>query len=52
MQVVKIYFLNSHPNFFPANLVAVNDEHGKLFHQENICGGEAILQKVEPQHVG
>jgi hypothetical protein len=36
--VLKIYFLDSHPDFLPANLAAVNDEHGKLFHQENIRG--------------
>jgi hypothetical protein len=50
--VVKILFLDSHPYFVLTNLVAVTDEHGKLFHQENVHGGEAMLWQVEPQHVG
>lgn len=37
--VLKIYFLSLCPDFFPANLVAVNDEHGRLFHQGNIRDG-------------
>jgi hypothetical protein len=29
----KIHFLHSHLNFFPPNLGAVSDGHGKRFHQ-------------------
>ena len=31
---LKIHFLDFHLNFFPPNLVAVSDEHGKRFHQD------------------
>ena len=31
---LKIYFLHSHLDFFPANLGAVSDEHGERFHQQ------------------
>jgi hypothetical protein len=31
---LKIHFLHSHLDFFPQNLGAVNDEHGKRFHQD------------------
>ena len=31
---LKIYFLHSHIDFFPANLGAVSDEHGERFHQQ------------------
>ena len=30
---IKIHFLDSHLDFFPANLGAVSDEHGERFHQ-------------------
>ena len=32
--LLKIHFLHSHLNFFPANLGAVSDEHGERFHQD------------------
>ena len=31
---LKIHFLESHLNFFPANLGEVSDEHGDKFHQD------------------
>jgi len=31
---LKIHFLHSHLDFFPANLGAVSDEHGERFHQD------------------
>ena len=31
---LKMHFLRSHLDFFPANLRAVSDEHGKCFHQQ------------------
>ena len=31
---LKMHFLHSHLDFFPANLGAVSDEHGKCFHQQ------------------
>ena len=31
---LKIHFLHSHLNFFPAILGAVSDEHGERFHQD------------------
>ena len=31
---LKIHFLDSHLDFFPANLDAVSDEHGERFHQD------------------
>ena len=31
---LKMYFLHSHLDFFPANLGAVSDEHGERFHQQ------------------
>ena len=31
---LKIHFLDSHLDFFPDNLGAVSDEHGKRFHQD------------------
>jgi len=31
---LKIHFLHSHLDFFPANLGDVSDEHGERFHQE------------------
>jgi hypothetical protein len=31
---LKIHFLDSHLDFFPDNLGAVNDEHGERFHQD------------------
>jgi len=31
---LKIHFLHSHLDFFPDNLGAVNNEHGKIFHQD------------------
>ncbi|UYV73796.1 hypothetical protein LAZ67_11000937 [Cordylochernes scorpioides] len=31
---LMIYFLHSHLDFFPDNLVAVSDEHGERFHQD------------------
>ena len=31
---LKILFLHSHLDFFPANLGAVSDEHGESFHQQ------------------
>jgi len=30
---LKIYFLESHLDFFPENLGEVTDEHGEIFHQ-------------------
>ena len=32
---LKIHFLHSHLNFFPPNLGAMSDEHGKRFHQDS-----------------
>jgi hypothetical protein len=31
---LKIHFLDSHLDFFPANLSAVSDEHREKFHQD------------------
>jgi hypothetical protein len=31
---LKIHFLDSHLDFFPANLGDVSDEHGERFHQD------------------
>ena len=31
---IKVHYLKSHLNEFPANLVDVRDEHGKRFHQD------------------
>ena len=31
---LKLYFLHAHLDFFPTNLGAVSDEHGKQFHQD------------------
>ena len=31
---LKIYFLDSHLDFFPDNLGAVSDEHGERFHRD------------------
>jgi len=31
---LKIHFLHSHLDFFPANCGAVSDEHGERFHQD------------------
>ena len=31
---LKMHFLHSHLDFFPANLGAVSDEHGERFHQQ------------------
>ena len=31
---LKIHFLHPHLDFFPSNLGAVSDEHGKSFHQD------------------
>ena len=33
---LKMHFLHSHLDFFPANLGAVSDEHGKCFHQQTL----------------
>ena len=45
---LKIHFLHSYLNFFPPNLGAVSDEHGKRFHQD-ITKMESTYQ-MEPQH--
>lgn len=34
--ILKIHFLHSHLDFFPEDLGAVSDEHGKRFHQDII----------------
>lgn len=34
---LKIHFLHSHLDFFPANLGDVSDEHGERFHQDISC---------------
>ncbi|GBN58850.1 hypothetical protein AVEN_135521-1 [Araneus ventricosus] len=31
---LKLHILDSHLNFFPQNLGAINDEHGERFHQD------------------
>jgi hypothetical protein len=31
---LKVHFLDSHLEFFPANLGTVSDEHGERFHQD------------------
>ncbi|GBN54611.1 hypothetical protein AVEN_39743-1 [Araneus ventricosus] len=31
---LKLHVLDSHLNFFPQNLGAISDEHGKRFHQD------------------
>ena len=31
---LKIYFLDSHLDYFPDNCGAVSDEHGERFHQK------------------
>jgi len=31
---LKIHFMVSHLDFFPANLGEVSDEHGERFHQD------------------
>lgn len=40
---LKIYFLDSHLDFFPENLGVVRDEHGERFHQ-NISAMEKRYQ--------
>ena len=47
---LKIHFLHSHLDFFPANLGAVSDEHGERFHQdiatmENLTRATGIRQR-------
>jgi hypothetical protein len=32
--LLEVNFLDSHLGFFPENIGAVSDEHGKRFHQE------------------
>jgi hypothetical protein len=32
---LKVHFLHSHLDFFPANLADVSGEHGERFHQDN-----------------
>ena len=34
---LTIHFLQSHLNFFPANLGDISDEHGERFHQDIGC---------------
>lgn len=41
---LKIHFLHSHLDFFPANLGAVSDEHGERFHQD--------IAKMEKRYQG
>ena len=41
---LKIHFLDSHLDFFPANLGAVSDEHGEKFHQ--------IIAAIEKRYQG
>ena len=41
---LKIHFLHSHLDFFPANLGAVSDEQGKKFHQD--------IQAMEARYQG
>jgi hypothetical protein len=31
---VKLHFLHSHLDFFPENMGAISNEHGKRFHQD------------------
>ena len=40
---LKVHFLHSHLDFFPANLGAVSDEQGEQFHQD-IQAMEACYQ--------
>jgi hypothetical protein len=41
---LKVHFLDSHLDFFPENLGAVNNEHGERFHQD--------ISNMEKQYQG
>ena len=41
---LKIHFLHSHLDFFPANLGAISDEQGERFHQD--------IQAMEARYQG
>ena len=45
---LKIHFLHSHLDFFPPNLGAVSDEHGKRFHQDILCIEKRYQGKWSP----
>ena len=46
---LKMHFLHSHLEFFPANLGDVSDEHGERFHQEISCMEKRYQGKWSPQ---
>jgi hypothetical protein len=41
---LKVHFLDSHLDFFPKNVRAVNNEHGERFHQD--------ISNMEKQYQG
>ena len=49
---LKIYFLNSHLDFFPANLGAVSNEHGERFHQDIYVFEKGYQGKWTPSMFG
>jgi hypothetical protein len=51
-KVIKIHFLDSHSNFFAANMAAISDEHGERISSINILDREAIPGQTEPHHIG
>ena len=49
---IKVHFLKSHLNEFPANLGDVSDEHGKRFHQDYQGYGGEISRSMEHTYDG
>ena len=49
---LKIYFLHSHLNFFPPNLVEVSDGHGERFYQDITKMGSNSQGKWNPGIMG
>lgn len=45
---LKVHFLHSYLNFFPKNLGAVSDEHGKRFHKDISKFEERYKRKIMP----
>ncbi|CAG9783583.1 unnamed protein product [Diatraea saccharalis] len=46
---LKIHFLHSHLNFFPANLHAVRDEYGERFHQDIMAMEKRYQREWSPR---
>ena len=50
--LLKMHFLHSHLDFFPANLDAVSDEHGERFHQDIANMDKRYQGKWSPSMLG